>query len=74
MEKGCGPGAPWVHYEPGTASGRSSPESGRDSALARRRSPAAAEKGRGEVTNSLGTSPESERRRDGRAMERGGND
>jgi hypothetical protein len=50
----------------------SSPESGRDDTLARRCSPTAAKKGEGEVTNPLGTSPESGRRRDGQAMEGGG--
>jgi hypothetical protein len=79
MEKGrgpgswlCGPGAPRVHHEPSTARGGSSLESGRDGALAHRCSPMAAEKGEGEVTNPLGTSPGSGRRRDDRATERGG--
>jgi hypothetical protein len=63
-----------VHHEPAMAHGGSSPESDRDGALAPRCSPVAAEKGEGEVANSLGTSPENGRRRDGRAMERGGSD
>jgi hypothetical protein len=50
----------------------SSPESARDGPLTRRCSSAAAEKGEGEVTNPLGSSPESGRRRDGRATEGGG--
>jgi hypothetical protein len=60
-----------VHHEPGTARGGSSPESGRDGALARRSSLATTAKGEGEVMNPLGTSPRSGRRRDGRAIERG---
>jgi hypothetical protein len=69
MEKGrgpgswlCGLGAPWVRHEPGTVRGGSSPERGQDGALTRRCSPVAAEKGEGEVTNPLGTSPRSGRR------------
>jgi hypothetical protein len=50
----------------------SSPESGRDGALACRCSPVAAKKGEGEVMNLLGTSPGSGRQRDGRATEGGG--
>jgi hypothetical protein len=46
----------------------SSLESGWDGALAHRCSPTAAEKGEGEVTNLIGTSPWSRRRQDGQAM------